>query len=341
MREAELYEKLPDSRVRCLLCAHFCRLRPGQSGICRVRINRDGRLYTLVDDKLVAMHVDPVEKKPFYHVLPGSRSYSIATCGCNFRCRHCQNAEISQCPTDSRPLMGQFRSPDEMLREALATGCASVAYTYTEPTVFFELMTSVAVLAREKKLLNLMVSNGYLSADARRRLYGLIDAANIDLKAGSDRFYRRICGARSRLPVQETIADFIARGIWVEVTTLLIPGYNDKPAELQGIADFLVSLSPSIPWHVTGFFPTYRLNSAPPTPPETIARAREIGLERGLRYVFAGNRPGLGGENSYCHKCGALLLERYGFQLRKNLIHDDLCPQCSTPVAGIFTAPSS
>ncbi len=336
MREAELYTRLPENRVRCDLCAHLCRLRSGQTGICGVRRNREGTLYTLVADLVVATHVDPIEKKPLYHVLPGSKSYSLAAPGCNFRCRHCQNHEISQMPQNGKGLSGHRVKASELVREALATGCRSIAYTYTEPTIYFELMCATAALAKEQGLLNLMVSNGYLTAAGRCRLYPLIQGANIDLKAWSDSFYRRICGAASMTPVLETISDFIEHGIWVEVTTLLIPGYNDNQSELKELARFLVSISPSIPWHVTGFFPTYRLTGVPPTSPETLKKARDIGLEAGLRYVFEGNRPGIGGENTNCHHCGEVLIERYGFKVVENKISDKSCPVCRTPVAGIF-----
>lgn len=336
MREAELYTKFAKERVRCDLCAHLCRLRPGQTGICGVRHNLDGVLCTEVADRVIATHVDPVEKKPFYHILPGSKSYSLAAAGCNFSCRHCQNHEISQMPRCEGKIAGQRLKPEDLVREAIATGCRSLAYTYTEPTIYFELMTATAVLGQEAGLLNLMVSNGFLTAPARNRLKPLLHGANIDLKAWSDSFYRRICGAASMTPVLDTIADFAAHGIWVEVTTLLIPGYNDNVSELKEVARFLVSISPEIPWHVTGFFPTYRLTRVPPTPPETINRARAIGLEAGLYHVFAGNRPGLGGESTYCHNCGELLIERYGFRVLKNRISQACCPVCQTPVAGIF-----
>ncbi len=336
MQEAELYTVLSKNCIRCDLCAHLCRLRPGQIGICGVRQNREGTLYTLVADLVVASHVDPIEKKPFYHVLPGSKSYSLAAPGCNFCCRHCQNHEISQIPKVEKALAGHHIKASELVRDALATGCRSIAYTYTEPTVYFELMTATAVLAREQGLFNLMVSNGYLSAAARRHLRPLIQGANIDLKAWSDSFYRRICGAASMTPVLETISDFVEHGMWVEVTTLLIPGYNDNESELKELARFLVSVSPSIPWHVTGFFPTYRLTGAPPTPPETLEKARDIGLAAGLHYVFEGNCPGVGGENTYCHHCGEVLIERYGFRVLNNKIIDKRCPVCQTTVAGIF-----
>ena len=336
MREAELYTKLAQSRVRCDLCAHLCHLRPGQFGVCGVRHNLDGILYTEVADLVIASHVDPVEKKPFYHVLPGSKSYSMAAPGCNFRCRHCQNHEISQMPQSQEQLAGRHLRPELLVREALATGCKSLAYTYTEPTIYFEMMCAVAALGKEQGLLNLMVSNGFLTAAARDRLKPLIDGANIDLKAWSNSFYRRLCGAASMTPVLETIADFAAHGVWVEVTTLLIPGYNDSVSELRELARFLVSISPAIPWHVTGFFPTYRLTEVAPTPPDTINRAHDIGREAGLHYVFAGNRPGIGGESTYCHNCGELLIERYGFRVLKNRISGQSCPACQTQVAGIF-----
>ncbi len=336
MREAELYTKLTKDRVRCDLCAHLCHLRPGQAGICGVRYNHKGVLYTKVADRVVATHVDPVEKKPFYHILPGSKSYSLAAVGCNLACRHCQNHEISQMPRRTGEIAGRRLKPEALVREALATGCKSLAYTYTEPTIYFELMTATAASGKDAGLLNLMVSNGFLTAAARERLTPLLHGANIDLKAWSDSFYRRVCGAAGMSPVLATIADFIENGIWVEVTTLLIPGYNDNSAELKELARFLVSLSPAIPWHVTGFFPTYRLTGIAPTPPETINRVRAIGLEAGLQYVFAGNRPGIGGESTYCHNCGELLIERYGFRVLKNRISTSCCPACQTPVAGIF-----
>ena len=336
MREAELYTKLAENRVRCDLCAHLCRLRPGQVGICGVRQNLKGILYTRVADLVIATHVDPIEKKPFYHVLPGSKSYSLAAPGCNFNCRHCQNHEISQMPRSQEKLAGERRKPEMLVREAIATGCKSLAYTYTEPTVYFELMSETAALGRERGLLNLMVSNGYLTGATRNRLKPLLHGANIDLKAWSNSFYRRICGAASKTPVLETIADFVAHGIWVEVTTLLIPGYNDSTAELEELARFLVSVSPDIPWHVTGFFPTYRLTEVLPTSPETLKKARDIGLAAGLRYVFEGNRPGVGGESTFCHNCGKILIERYGFRVVENKMSGQCCPFCQTPVAGIF-----
>ena len=336
MREAELYTKLSKSWVRCDLCAHLCRLRPGQAGICGVRVNHAGTLFTEVADLVIATHVDPVEKKPFYHVLPGSKSYSLAAPGCNFRCRHCQNHEISQMPQRQGELAGRRLKPEFLVREALSTGCKSLAYTYTEATVYFELMRETAALGRDRGLLNLMVSNGFLTAPARNQLKPLLDGANIDLKAWSNSFYRRICGAASMTPVLDTIADFVAHGIWVEVTTLLIPGYNDKASELEELARFLVSVSPSIPWHVTGFFPTYRLTDVAPTPPETLEKARDIGLAAGLHYVFEGNRPGIGGESTFCHSCGKMLIERYGFRVIENKISESRCPQCQAPVAGIF-----
>ena len=336
MSRALLYTELGGGRVRCELCAHYCRLAPGQSGICGVRHNHKGVLETRVGDLVIATHVDPIEKKPFFHVLPGTASYSLAAPGCNFHCRHCQNYQISQLSRPLERLPGQHIAPEALVREARATGCRSISFTYTEPTIYFELLLAVAARAREQGLLNLIVSNGFMTAAARRKLAGLVNGANIDLKAWSDSFYRRICGARSKLPVLETIAGLLADGVWVEVTTLLIPGHNDAPGELEEMAAFLVSLSPEIPWHVSGFFPTYRLTRVPPTPPETLLRARQIGLEAGLKYVFTGNRPGEGGEDTVCPGCGTLLLRRYGFRVLENHLQQGCCPVCGRSPAGIF-----
>ncbi len=338
MSEARFYTRLEGGSVRCELCAHYCVLAPGETGICGVRHNREGCLETRVADLVIAAHVDPIEKKPFYHVLPGTTSFSLAAPGCNFHCRHCQNHQISQLPrrVGAGELSGRRLDPLAIVREAQDAGCRSLAYTYTEPTIYFELLASVAQPARERGLLNLVVSNGYIAPVARRELAGLIDAANIDLKAWSDSFYRRICGAKSMKPVLETIAGLLADGVWVEVTTLLIPGCNDAPAELKELAAFLVSLSPEIPWHISGFFPAYRMTVLPPTPPETLLRAREIGLEAGLRYVFTGNRPGEEGEDTVCPGCGAVLIRRFGYRILANRVAEGKCPDCGRRLEGIF-----
>ncbi|MBN2231314.1 MAG: AmmeMemoRadiSam system radical SAM enzyme [Deltaproteobacteria bacterium] len=333
--EAMLYRRLDGGRVECRLCAHHCRIAPGKRGICGVRENREGTLFTLVYDKVIARHVDPIEKKPLFHVLPGSLSYSIATPGCNFRCRHCQNHEISQMPRDTGRIVGEPHPPAAVVAAARGADCASISCTYTEPTIYFELAFDTARRAREAGLLNLFVSNGFMSAAAAATVSPLLDAINIDIKAFTEKFYRDVCGARLA-PVLETVERLHTAGVWIEVTTLIIPGYNDDPGELRQIAAFIAGISVDMPWHVTGFYPCYKLTDAPPTPVATLRQAQEIGLEAGLHYVYEGNRPGEGGENTYCPACGELLIERSGFSIRKNRLQAGGTCRCGTPVAGIF-----
>nr|WP_051463170.1 AmmeMemoRadiSam system radical SAM enzyme [Deferrisoma camini] len=339
VRPAELWETVEGARepdtVRCRLCHHRCRIAPARRGLCGVRENRDGSLVTLVYGRLVARNADPIEKKPLFHVAPGSMSYSIATAGCNFRCGHCQNYQISQAVTELGMLPGRFVPARAVVEDAVAAGCRSVAYTYTEPTVFFEYARDCMTLAHEAGLLNVFVTNGYMSPECLDALEGLLDAANVDLKAMTDGFYRSVCGARLQ-PVLDTIAELVRRGVWVEVTTLLIPGRNDSDDELREAARFLRGLSPDIPWHVTGFFPTYRLTDAPPTPAATLIRAWEIGLEEGLRFVYTGNRPGHGGEDTVCPSCGAVVLGRLGYAVTaRNLDPEGRCRRCGAAVPGL------
>lgn len=333
MTEAMFYEKL-DGDVRCGLCNQFCRIRSGKRGICGVRENQDGVLETLVYGKLIiAMHVDPIEKKPLYHFLPGHLSYSIATVGCNFRCLHCQNADISQMPAERDTIPGSYVEPETVVAEALDAGCRSVAYTYTEPTVFFEYALDVARLASESGLKNVFVSNGYMSEEAVRTIEPYLDGINIDLK-GDDNFYKKVCGARLE-PVKKNIELIWNLGIWVEVTTLLIPGYNDSDSQLKETAEFLAGVSPEIPWHVTAFYPTYKLRDAPPTSAETLRRAIRIGREAGISYVYGGNIPGED-ENTICPRCGQVLVERSAFRIVKNNITGGKCPHCDRSIVGVW-----
>ncbi len=333
MKAALLWEKRPDGSVQCHLCAHECRIPPGRKGRCHVRENRDGTLVTLTYGKLIAEHVDPIEKKPLFHFLPGSLTYSIATPGCNFTCRHCQNASISQLPAERHVVPGEFVKPDVLVRKALEHRCQSISYTYTEPTIFFEYAYETAVLAHEKGLRNIFVTNGFMTQQAIEMLAPVLDGANIDLKAHSDTFYREICGGRLE-PVKAAIAAMVDLGIWVEVTTLIIPGYNDDSKELEAIASFLVSLNPGIPWHISAFYPTYRLTDAPPTSARLLSDAREIGLTKGLKFVYTGNVPGDKGENTYCPQCGKRLIHRVGFSIIENLLKNGQCPFCHTVLEG-------
>ncbi|PKN63537.1 MAG: AmmeMemoRadiSam system radical SAM enzyme [Deltaproteobacteria bacterium HGW-Deltaproteobacteria-15] len=335
MKEAYLYEKLENKKVRCFLCSHRCLIKPGSRGICGVRENADGTLTSLVYRQILAKNVDPIEKKPLYHFLPGSRSYSIATAGCNFKCLFCQNADISQMVVDDERIWGQDTPPEIIVEKALATGSATIAYTYTEPTIYFEMAVDTARIAAQKGVRNIFVSNGYMTEECLRNIHPDLHGANVDLKAFSDGFYKEQCGARLA-PVLRSIEKMVEMGIWVEVTTLLIPGLNDSEQELRGIADFLCRLDPGIPWHISRFHPTYRLTDVSPTPPESLRRAREIGFEQGLRYVYTGNLPGDEGENTFCHQCGELLIARYGFQVRKNAISGGSCPKCAARVPGVW-----
>lgn len=334
MKEAMLYKPLDENRVHCFLCSQHCHIEPGAVGKCGVRENRDGKLWSLVYGALVAQNVDPIEKKPLFHFLPGTTSFSIATAGCNFRCLFCQNADISQYPREHGKIFGREIPPDEIVQGAEQAGCASISYTYTEPTIFMEYALDTAVKARERGLANVFVTNGYMTREALDAIAPYLGAANVDLKAFTDKFYQEQCGARLK-PVLSTIEAMKKRGIWVEVTTLLIPGLNDSEAELREIAHFLARLGSEIPWHVSRFYPTYRLTDRGPTPVERIRRAREIGLEAGLSYVYTGNIPGDDGENTFCRSCGEVLVERFGYSTKKRNIKDGACGKCGTPIDGI------
>ena len=335
MKEAYLYEKLKGQKVRCDLCAHHCVVDDGERGKCGVRENRSGRLFSLVYGKVIASHVDPIEKKPFFHFLPGTLSYSIATAGCNFTCLFCQNADISQMPADHHCIAGQDTTPAMIVRDALKSRSATIAYTYTEPTIYFELAMDTARLAASEGLKNVFVSNGFMTRPCLEEIHPDLHAANVDLKAFTDTFYKEQCGGRLN-PVLRSLETLKAQGVWLEVTTLLIPGLNDGAEELKKIAGFLAGLDPGIPWHISRFHPTYRLQDVRPTPPESIRKARDLGYEAGLQYVYTGNLPGDEGEKTFCHACGAVLVDRFGFNVSKNHLKNGHCPKCGVRVPGIW-----
>ncbi len=335
MKSALFQEPRENKGVRCGLCSHRCLIPPGRRGICAVRENREGTLYTLVYDKVIARNIDPIEKKPLFHFLPGSGSYSIATPGCNFRCKHCQNADISQLPHDRGGLiMGEEITPHEIVTSARNHRCASISYTYTEPTIYFELALDTARLAAEAGLRNVFVTNGYITPEALETIRPYLHAANIDLKGFRDEFYREVCGARLQ-PVLDAIRLYREYGIWIEITTLVIPGLNDSDKELAELAGFIRSVSEDIPWHVSRFHPTYKLADRPRTPVETLSRARKIGLDAGLRYVYEGNVPGEG-EDTFCWKCGETLIERVGFSVEAYNLAEGKCGFCGAPIAGVW-----
>ncbi len=333
MKEAQFYKRLDHGDVHCFLCAQHCRIKNGARGKCGVRENREGTLYSLVYGRLIARNVDPIEKKPLFHFMPGTRSYSIATAGCNFQCMFCQNADISQVSPGQKIIHGIDAAPETLVQEALRSQSASISYTYTEPTIFMEYALDTAREAQAAGLRNVFVTNGFMTREALDAVTPYLDAANVDLKAFTERFYADHCGARLK-PVLDTLRSMKERNVWVEITTLLIPGLNDDPGELRGLAEFILSLGPETPWHVTRFHPTHRMTDRPVTPLKTLERAREIGLEAGLRYVYTGNVPGSEGEHTYCHQCHALLIERYGFSIRRRELAGGVCARCGTAPAG-------
>ncbi|MEE8184775.1 MAG: AmmeMemoRadiSam system radical SAM enzyme [Thermodesulfobacteriota bacterium] len=332
--EARLYEKADKNIVNCYLCAHRCKIAEGKKGICGVRENRDGNLYTLVYGKVIAQNIDPIEKKPLFHFQPGSPSYSIATVGCNFRCLHCQNYDISQMPKDNKKIFGEDVTAEEVVEMASKAGCKSIAYTYTEPTIFFEFAYDCMRLARDKGIKNVFVTNGFMTKECLNELDGILDGANVDVKAFTEEFYRRVCGARLA-PVLESVEHMKKLGIWVEITTLVIPTQNDSEDELRQIAKWIYKTDKKMPWHISAFYPTYKMNNLPRTPVSILDRAREVGFEEGLRYVYTGNVPGDPGESTYCYNCKERIIHRFGFAVEENLIKDSKCPHCGAEIDGV------
>jgi pyruvate formate lyase activating enzyme len=321
--------------VRCRLCRHLCSIPDGKRGICGVRENRGGTLFTLVYGSICSLHVDPIEKKPLFHCFPGSTAFSIATVGCNFRCLHCQNHEISQLPREEGRIAGVPMTPEKVVAQALREGCRSISYTYTEPTVFFEYAFDTARLAKEAGLANTFVTNGYIEDEPLRMIAPYLDGANIDLKSMSPEFYQKICGANLE-GVLGAIRRYKSLGIWIELTTLIIPGYNDGKEELGAIAAFIAEeLGPETPWHVSAFYPTFKLTEAKPTPAETLVEARDMGLKAGLRYVYTGNIPGLDGENTFCPACGRTVVRRWGFTVEEYSLREGKCLFCGALTDGV------
>ncbi len=330
-----LVERQPAGAVRCNVCAHRCLVRPGRFGICHVRVNRDGVLETLAYGQIVAAALDPIEKKPLFHVEPGSRAWSIATPGCPFHCTFCQNWQIAQGPRLGSRFSTHVTPPGEVVEEALEADADSIAYTYVEPTVFLEYALDVGRLAREAGLRNLFITDGYATPEAVGLLASVIDAANVDLKSFDDRFYRRMCGARLQ-PVLDGVVAMREAGIFLELTTLVIPGHNDDDANVRALTRWIVDhVGPETPWHVSRFYPAYELLDVPPTPVESLRRAAAIGRESGLAHVYIGNAPELQAEDTHCAGCGAIVIERHGYRVRNHLRPDATCRGCGRRLAGI------
>jgi pyruvate formate lyase activating enzyme len=335
IHEALLWSAGAGGRVVCALCAHRCVITPERWGICGVRENRAGKLVTHAFGEVVAAHVDPIEKKPFYHFLPGTTSLSIATAGCNFKCGFCQNWQISQLSAkDGETGGGQKLLPAEIVASAKTQGCRSISYTYTEPTIFFEYAYESARLAKEAGLANTFVTNGFMTAEALETVKPYLDAANVDLKAFRDETYKKVCQGRLQ-PVLDSIALMRKLGVWVEVTTLVIPGMNDGEDELRDIARFLAGIDPDMPWHLSRFHPDYEFTDRGVTPVSLLKRAEGWGREAGLRYVYIGNVMAET-DVTLCPNCGAELIRRRGFSVESNRVAGGRCPQCGSGIAGVF-----
>lgn len=335
LHRAEFWEQLSAKRVRCNLCRFHCQIADGRRGRCGVRENQGGVLYSLVYGKTISENVDPIEKKPLYHFHPGSSSLSIATVGCNFSCLHCQNYQISQWPHERSSVPGTTLTPDEVVRHAARSGSASIAYTYTEPTIFFEYAYDTAVAARAAGVKNVFVTNGYTSSQALEHIAPYLDAANVDLKGFDDASYRNVTGA-SLSGVLECLADYRRLGIWLEVTTLVIPGHNDSEEELRKIATFLCTrLGADVPWHLSAFYPTYKMQDRPPTPLRTLTRAKEMAHEVGLHYVYLGNVHTPGAGDTICPGCGRAVILRRGLQCVDIHMEGRHCAFCRFEIAGV------
>ncbi|MBF0389267.1 MAG: AmmeMemoRadiSam system radical SAM enzyme [Desulfamplus sp.] len=330
-----IYEQLENSRVKCKMCSHFCTIDLGKRGICQVRENIRGELISLTYSKVISRGIDPIEKKPIFHLLPGSTSYSIATEGCNFQCNFCQNSGISQIP-QNRSIRGTTIEPEEIVKQAINSGCATISYTYTEPTIYFEFAFETAKIAKSKGLKNIFVTNGFMSKEVIKMAAPYLDAANVDLKAFNDEFYRKLCKGRLE-PVKENLILMKSLGILVEVTTLLIPDLNDNPSEIQDMAKFIANeLGVETPWHISRFHPCYQMTDRGSTPISSLKMAFDAGKDAGLRYVYTGNAPGLDSENTFCHACGQILVQRVAYNITNHISSNGRCPDCGTKVYGIF-----
>ncbi|MBN1645769.1 AmmeMemoRadiSam system radical SAM enzyme [Candidatus Woesearchaeota archaeon] len=337
MHKARFYVKKGNDIVNCTLCSHKCIIKEGMTGVCGVRRNLGGSLYSLVYERVAAMNNDPIEKKPLFHFLPGSKVFSIGTVGCNLRCSFCQNNTLSQASKGQKArIYGEKMSCAEIVDMALKFGSKSIAYTYNEPVIFAEMIIDTAKIARKAGLKNVMVSNGYFPKETLEELSKYIDAINFDLKSSEDFFYKKLCGAGSVKPVMENIMKAKELGIWVEVTTLVIPGENDTEETLNKIAHFIVSVDKDIPWHISRFFPYHKMLETPVTPETTLVKAFNIGKKAGLEYIYVGNLHHRHEyENTKCSACGELAVRRSGYHT-EDLTDKGKCRKCKHLIAGIF-----
>ncbi|UCC66430.1 MAG: AmmeMemoRadiSam system radical SAM enzyme [Deltaproteobacteria bacterium] len=337
IKEAMLYRPVGDQKVRCYLCHHHCQIANSKFGFCGVRENREGTLYSHVYGEAIAANIDPIEKKPLYHFLPGTTSFSIATVGCNFRCGFCQNWQISQVSKKKGTNVAGYQLlPEEVVRRAKESGCKSISYTYTEPTIFFEYAYDTAKLAKEEGLFNVFVTNGYMTPEALETINPYLDACNVDLKSFKEEFYKEICHGHLE-PVLDSIRLMKKLHMWVEITTLVVPGQNDDEEELTEIAHFIAEVDSNIPWHISRFHPDYQFTDSRPTPLDVLQRAYSIGEREGLRHIYIGNVIGVS-EDTVCAHCQKSLIRRKGYVVEENRVKDSRCPYCGDPVAGVFKA---
>ncbi|MEN8154936.1 MAG: AmmeMemoRadiSam system radical SAM enzyme [Acidobacteriota bacterium] len=334
MKKGTLFEALDNKKVRCRLCPHYCSIQNNSYGICRVRKNINGELFSLNSDKIAAVNSDPIEKKPLYHFLPDTTSLSIAAMGCNFNCKFCQNHSLSMVE-DENGIYGENIAPEDIVDMALGSGSQSISYTYTEPTIYFELMYETAKIAKEQGLKNVMVTNGFISPEALEMILPFIDGANIDLKAFSDNFYRSYCGGKLD-PVLDSIKIMAQKKVWIELTTLLIPDLNTDHKELKELISFILDTDASIPWHVSRFFPNYKVTDKNPTDIRKIEKVLETGKEMGLKYIYGGNFSSAKWENTYCHKCNTMLIERSGYSTKISNLKSGKCANCGENIPGVW-----
>ncbi len=328
------WQKYDETRIQCQLCPRRCVLADGQKGFCRARKNIDGTLYALTYGQPVAIHIDPIEKKPLAHVYPGTKSYSIATAGCNLRCKFCQNWEISQ--LDPEKVTVAYVAPGEIVRQAKESGSRTIAFTYTEPTIFYEYMLDIAKAARKEQIDCVMHSAGFINEQPLRELSPYLKAANIDLKGFEDKFYSSFCEG-SVGTVLSTLKILKEEGVWVEITNLLIPGANDSEEDLRKLCRWVKdNLGEDTPVHFSRFFPMYKLTNLSPTPLSSLLRAQQIAAEEGLHFVYVGNIPQQVGEDTHCPVCKKLLIKRAGYHILENNLIDGACPQCQTKIPGIW-----
>lgn len=334
MKAALLYKKIDGNRIQCQLCPHRCTLIEEQLGVCRVRKNIAGELFSLNYDRVTTTHLDPIEKKPLYHFLPGSSSFSLATMGCNFSCKFCQNHFLSVV-VEEDAICGDPITPGQLVEAAQKSGSASISYTYSEPTIYFELMLDTARLAKEAGLKNVMITNGYMTPEALEMIAPYLDAANVDIKSFSEDFYLKYCGGRL-VPILETVKAMKKKGIWVEITTLLIPEVNTDKKEIHDLASFIAGVDVDIPWHISRFFPQHRLLDIPITPTEAIYRALQTGKKLGIKYLYGGNIASDDWSNTGCPGCGALLIQRSGYQTSLLHLQKGKCDRCGQPIPGVW-----